>query len=58
MEIAFSAERSIEDEIARESESEVITVVLSYVVMFIYITVALGKLTKIENMLVNAIFYV
>ncbi|XP_015603900.1 NPC intracellular cholesterol transporter 1 homolog 1b [Cephus cinctus] len=43
MEIAYSSERSIEDELARTSEAEVITVVISYIVMFIYIALALGK---------------
>lgn len=41
MEVAFSAERSIQDEIERESYGEISTIVISYVVMFVYITVAL-----------------
>ncbi|KAK0079318.1 hypothetical protein PV325_001397, partial [Microctonus aethiopoides] len=43
MDVAFSAERSIEDELERISNAEIHTVIISYVVMFIYIAVALGK---------------
>lgn len=53
MDMAFSAERSIEDEIARESDSEITTVVISYIVMFIYIALALGKFTSFKNALLN-----
>ncbi|OXB81667.1 UNVERIFIED_CONTAM: hypothetical protein H355_008916 [Colinus virginianus] len=42
--ISFSSERSIEDEINRESNSDVSTVVISYVVMFVYISIALGHI--------------
>ena len=41
--IAFSAERSIEDEIERESNTDIGTVVISYLLMFLYITFALGQ---------------
>lgn len=44
MEVAFSAERSIEDEIDRESNAEIPTMVISYAVMFVYITIALGNI--------------
>ncbi|CAH0550205.1 unnamed protein product [Brassicogethes aeneus] len=44
IEIAFSAERSIQDEIARESMGEVSTVAISYLIMLLYIALALGKL--------------
>ncbi|XP_037939009.1 NPC intracellular cholesterol transporter 1 homolog 1b-like [Teleopsis dalmanni] len=44
IEIAFSAERSIQDAIIELSEGEVSTVVISYVVMFIYVAIALGKI--------------
>jgi len=50
MEVAFSAERSIEDEIDRESNAEISTMVISYAVMFIYITIALGN---IKNLVVG-----
>lgn len=43
MDVAYSAERSIEDELDRISNAEIRTVIVSYVVMFIYIAVTLGK---------------
>ncbi|KYB26017.1 NPC intracellular cholesterol transporter 1 homolog 1b isoform X1 [Tribolium castaneum] len=53
MEIAYSAERSIQDEIARTSSSEIGTVTISYVVMFIYIAFALGRYTSSDRFLVE-----
>ncbi|XP_033640413.1 NPC intracellular cholesterol transporter 1-like [Asterias rubens] len=41
--IAYQAERSIEDEINRESFSEVTTIAGSYILMFGYVAIALGK---------------
>ncbi|KRX52476.1 Niemann-Pick C1 protein [Trichinella sp. T9] len=41
--ISFKAERSIEDEIERESRSDVSTILISYCVMFVYIVLALGQ---------------
>lgn len=52
LDVAFSSERSIEDEINRLSQSEVGTVVISYVVMFVYITIALGKFQSFKDILV------
>lgn len=54
MSVAFSSERSIEDELARESEAEVITVVISYAVMFVYIAVALGQFRSLKTLLVDS----
>jgi Niemann-Pick C1 protein len=53
MDIAFRAERSIEDELERESVSEAITVVISYILMFIYISLALGSFNSFRTMLVS-----
>lgn len=44
LDIAFSAERSIQDAIVELSEGEVSTVVISYLVMFIYVAIALGRI--------------
>ncbi|KAL7387442.1 hypothetical protein ABVT39_023534 [Epinephelus coioides] len=52
--IAFSAERSIKDEIDRESESDISTVVLSYAIMFIYISLALGHIHSIRLVMVDS----
>lgn len=43
IDIAFSSERSIEDELKRESESDIMTIVVSYLIMFVYIAIALGQ---------------
>jgi len=54
MSVAFSSERSIEDELERESQAEVITVVISYAIMFLYITVALGRFRSFKTLLVSS----
>lgn len=56
--VAFSSERSIEDEINRSSESDVITVLLSYMLMFLYIAVGLGQFKSMSRILVDAKFTV
>nr|DBA24360.1 TPA: hypothetical protein GDO54_012030 [Pyxicephalus adspersus] len=52
--ISFSAERSIEDEINRESSSDVITVLISYALMFLYISLALGHVSQCNRILVES----
>uniref|UniRef100_A0A8C1ZAH0 Niemann-Pick disease, type C1 n=1 Tax=Cyprinus carpio TaxID=7962 RepID=A0A8C1ZAH0_CYPCA len=52
--ISFSAERSIEDEIDRESNSDVTTIVISYVIMFVYISLALGHINSFRTVLVDS----
>ncbi|KAK9506477.1 hypothetical protein O3M35_008412 [Rhynocoris fuscipes] len=51
MDIAFSAERSIEDELDRESRSDVSTILVSYIIMFIYIAISLGHMTSCSTLL-------
>jgi Niemann-Pick C1 protein len=53
MDIAYRAERSIEDELRRESEGEIVTVVISYLIMFLYIAVNLGQINQFSRMLVT-----
>ncbi|XP_032670245.1 NPC intracellular cholesterol transporter 1 homolog 1b-like isoform X2 [Odontomachus brunneus] len=43
MDVAYTTEKSIEDELDRTSKAEVLTMVISYLVMFVYIFIALGK---------------
>ena len=43
LEVSFSVERAIEDEIARGGEADVGTVMLSYVVMLCYVTFSVGR---------------
>ncbi|XP_071347267.1 NPC intracellular cholesterol transporter 1 [Trachinotus anak] len=52
--IAFSAERSVEDEIDRESNSDISTIVLSYAIMFIYISLALGHIHSFRRVMVDS----
>ncbi|PNY04985.1 niemann-pick C1-like protein, partial [Trifolium pratense] len=40
--LSFSAESSIEEELKRESTADIITILVSYIVMFAYISVTLG----------------
>ncbi|ALC49360.1 Npc1b [Drosophila busckii] len=44
LDIAYSAERSIQDAIVELSEGEMSTVIISYVVMFVYVAIALGRI--------------
>ena len=43
MDVAFYSERSIEDELDRTSKSEISTIVISYLVMFLYLRSSLGS---------------
>ncbi|KAL1139914.1 hypothetical protein AAG570_006891, partial [Ranatra chinensis] len=54
MEIAFSAERSIEDELDRESRSDVMTILVSYVIMFAYIAISLGHMRNCSTLLMDS----
>jgi Niemann-Pick C1 protein len=48
-----SLKRSIEDELSRESRTDVYTILLSYLLMFAYITLFLGHLRKFLTLLVS-----
>ncbi|XP_045596555.1 NPC intracellular cholesterol transporter 1 isoform X1 [Procambarus clarkii] len=54
MDIAFSAERAIQDELKRESEGDVLTILISYCIMFAYIALALGEFTSCSRLLVDS----
>ncbi|OWF43470.1 Niemann-Pick C1 protein [Mizuhopecten yessoensis] len=61
MTIAYSSERSIEDEINRESNSDILTILISYLIMFLYISLTLGQLNhcyclgeRIDRLLVDS----
>ena len=53
MDIAFRSERSIEDELERMSKSDVPTIIISYVIMFIYIALALGRTDQPSKVLMS-----
>ncbi|KAH0517385.1 Niemann-Pick C1 protein [Microtus ochrogaster] len=52
--ISFIAERSIEDELNRESKSDVFTIAVSYAIMFLYISLALGHIRSCSRLLVDS----
>ncbi|KAF5305092.1 hypothetical protein FQA39_LY09354 [Lamprigera yunnana] len=54
MDIAFTSERSIEDELVRLSEGEVLTTVISYLVMFAYIIITLGRIRSIASICIDS----
>ncbi|KAF2904777.1 hypothetical protein ILUMI_01402 [Ignelater luminosus] len=54
MDIAFTSERSIEDELDRVSQAEILTTVISYLVMFVYITIALGKIRSASTLCLDS----
>ena len=56
LEVAFRAERSIEDEIERESHADIYTIVVSYLIMFLYITFALGQINQCDRFMVSLQF--
>jgi len=51
--VKYRAERSIEDEIERESKSDIKTVLISYLIMFLYIAIALGRIRSFKYVLVD-----
>ena len=55
LQLAYTSERSIKDEIAKSSESQVITVLLSYLLMFAYIAIGLGQMKSMSRILVSSI---
>ncbi|XP_058050619.1 NPC1-like intracellular cholesterol transporter 1 [Ahaetulla prasina] len=52
--IAYMAERSLEDEVSRTTWEDLPIFAISYLVIFIYITVALGEYSSCRNILVDA----
>lgn len=56
IDIAFSSERSIQDAIEELSQTEASTVIISYTVMFLYVSIALGKFTSFRTLLVCSRF--
>nr|CDS20424.1 Niemann Pick C1 protein [Echinococcus granulosus] len=51
--VSFSAERSVEDEIERQSNADVLTVLISYLVMFVYVSLFLGSYSSCRNIPVD-----
>ncbi|VDM95986.1 unnamed protein product [Thelazia callipaeda] len=55
--ISFMSERSIQDEIERESQSDIFTVLISYVFMFAYVAFALGQYQVTGNNLATLLIH-
>ena len=53
MDIAFNSERSIEDELEKETSGDILTIAVSYLIMFFYITFSLGNVNKVSTFMVN-----
>ncbi|XP_047992313.1 NPC intracellular cholesterol transporter 1 isoform X1 [Leguminivora glycinivorella] len=54
MDIAYTSERSIEDELYKESQSDVSTILVSYFIMFAYIAISLGRFTTCARLLIDS----
>ncbi|RZF39227.1 hypothetical protein LSTR_LSTR010321 [Laodelphax striatellus] len=54
MDVAFTSERSIEDELDRESKSDILTILISYLIMFAYIALSLGQIRSCQSLLVDS----
>ncbi|KAK9740157.1 hypothetical protein RND81_03G015700 [Saponaria officinalis] len=52
--LSFSSESSIEDELKRESTADVITIVISYLVMFAYISLTLGDMSQLSTLFISS----
>ncbi|PAA93975.1 hypothetical protein BOX15_Mlig020273g3, partial [Macrostomum lignano] len=52
--VRYSSERSIEDELERESNSDVLTILISYLVMFAYVTITLGQYKSCNRLFIDA----
>lgn len=52
--VAFATERSIEDEIQRVSVAEAIPIAISYVLMFVYVTLALGNIRSLKTWFIDS----
>ena len=51
--VAFTSERSMQDEIDRASKGDVVTILLSYLLMFVYIALGLGQFKSVSRILVR-----
>ncbi|KAH9693851.1 SSD domain-containing protein [Citrus sinensis] len=52
--LAFSSESSIEEELKRESTADAITIVISYLVMFAYISLTLGDTPHLSSFYISS----
>ncbi len=53
LDIAFNSQRSVEDELEKETSGDVLTIAVSYLIMFFYITFSLGQVTRVSTFMVS-----
>ena len=51
--VYYSAERSIQDELNRQSQSDIFTIAISYTIMFLYVTLTLGHIRSWRTCLID-----
>jgi Niemann-Pick C1 protein len=51
--VYYSAERSIQDELNRQSQSDIFTIIISYTIMFLYVTLTLGHMRSWSTCLID-----
>ncbi|XP_065576909.1 NPC intracellular cholesterol transporter 1-like [Artemia franciscana] len=54
MEIGYQAERSIEDELNRQGEEDLVTIAISYLIMFVHISLALGDIRSFRTIMMDS----
>ncbi|XP_045451806.1 NPC intracellular cholesterol transporter 1 homolog 1b-like [Melitaea cinxia] len=54
VEVAYGSERSIEDEIERISEAEATPIIISYLIMFVYVILALGNIRSLKTCMIDS----
>uniref|UniRef100_T1J3J1 SSD domain-containing protein n=1 Tax=Strigamia maritima TaxID=126957 RepID=T1J3J1_STRMM len=54
MDVFYMASRSIEDEFDRETHSDISTIAISYLIMFVYISIGLGQANSFRRLLVDS----
>ncbi|XP_044592078.1 NPC intracellular cholesterol transporter 1 isoform X2 [Cotesia glomerata] len=54
IDLAFTSERSIEDELKRESQSDISTILVSYIIMFAYIAISLGQMRSCNRLMIDS----
>ncbi|KAK9129235.1 hypothetical protein Sjap_009722 [Stephania japonica] len=52
--LSFSSENSIQEELKRESTADVVTILISYIVMFIYISITLGDAPHLSSFYISS----
>ncbi|XP_038715394.1 NPC intracellular cholesterol transporter 1 isoform X3 [Tripterygium wilfordii] len=52
--VSFSSESSVEEELKRESTADVVTILISYLVMFAYISLTLGDSPRLSSFYVSS----